>query len=111
VAALAGSAPGRDLSSRRLADPGRELLSCGPVDELSKLIPLRRRDGAGEAATSPSSAEDAEPASRQPEAPWRLAVVEAWFARARQAGLDTIEERRRARLGPERRPPPAPSDP
>ena len=77
------------------------------VDELSKLIPLRRRDDAGESATFPSSVEDAEHASRPPEAPWRLAVVEAWFARARQAGLDTIEERRRAR---ERGPPPAPPD-
>ena len=98
---------------RRLAGPGRELLSCAPVDEVSKLIPLRRRDGAGEPVTFPSStedAEDAEPAPRQPEAPWRLAVVEAWFARARQAGLDTIEERRRARLGAERGPPPAPPD-
>ena len=72
------------------------------MDELSKLIPLRRRDGAGESATSPSSSEDAESALRQPEAPWRLAVVEAWFARARQAGLDTIAERRRARLAGER---------
>ena len=95
---------------RRLAGPGRKLLSCAPVDELSKLIPLRRRDGAGESATLPSSAEDADHAPRQPEAPWRLAVVEAWFARARQAGLDTIEERRRARLARERRPPPAPPD-
>ena len=80
------------------------------MDELSKLIPLRRRDGAGESAKFPSSAEDAEPAPRQPEAPWRLAVVEAWFARARQAGLDTIEERRRARLARERAPPHSPPD-
>ena len=80
------------------------------MDELSKLIPLRRRDGAGESATPPSSAEDAERAPRQPEAPWRLAVVEAWFARARQAGEDTIEERRRARLAAERGPPRAPPD-
>ena len=39
---------------------------------------------------------------REPEVPWRLAVVEAWFARARQAGIDTIAERRRARLAEER---------
>ena len=81
------------------------------MDDVSKLIPLRRGDGAGEPATLPSSAEDAEgteePAPRPPEAPWRLAVVEAWFARARQAGLETIEERRRARLARERGPPPA----
>ena len=75
------------------------------MDELSKLIPLRRRDGAGESATLTSSAEEAAHAPRRPEAPWRLAVVEAWFARARQAGLDTIEERRRARLARERGPP------
>ena len=80
------------------------------MDELSKLIPLRHRDGTGESATFPSSAEDAEHTPRQPEAPWRLAVVEAWFARARQAGLDTIEERRRARLARGRGPPSAPPD-
>ena len=39
---------------------------------------------------------------RQPEAPWRLAVVEAWLACARQAGFATIAERRRARLAGER---------
>ena len=32
------------------------------------------------------------------ETPWRLLAVEEWFARARQAGLDTIEERRLARV-------------
>ena len=68
------------------------------MDEFSKLIPIRRGDGveAGPLRTPSGDAADGTP--RQPEAPWRLAVVEAWFVRARQAGLDTIEERRRARL-------------
>ena len=35
--------------------------------------------------------------SKKPEKPWRLQVVEAWFERARAAGLKTAEERRLAR--------------
>ena len=86
----------------RLAGHRRGLLSWAPVDDLSKLTPLRRGDGAAPAPPSrPPAREAAGRVPRQPEAPWRLAVVEAWFARARQAGLDTIALRRRARLARE----------
>jgi len=72
------------------------------VDELSKLIPIRRGEDSRRDAPRLPPAGAAAWTPRQPEAPWRLAVVEAWFARARQAGLDTIAERRRARLAGER---------
>ena len=70
-----------------------------PMDDLSKLVPIPCGGGTALAASPHrSSRMTGDRVRRPPEAPWRLAVVEAWFARARQAGLDTIEERRRARL-------------
>ena len=68
------------------------------MDEFSKLIPIRRGDGVEVEPLRTPSGDAGDWTPRQPQAPWRLAVVEAWFVRARQAGLDTIEERRRARL-------------
>ena len=67
------------------------------MDEFSKLIPIRRGDDVEARPLRTPSGDAGDGTPRQPEAPWRLAVVEAWFVRARQAGLDTIEERRRAR--------------
>ena len=52
---------------------------------------------AGESRT-PETASAGSSAGTSGETPWRLSVVEEWFARARQAGLDTIEERRLARV-------------
>ena len=37
------------------------------------------------------------PHPRSDKTPWRLEVVEAWFERARKAGLKTAEERLKAR--------------
>ena len=85
-----------------LAGLGRGLLSCLAVDELSKLIPIRRGEDSQREAPRLPSAGAVDWTPRQPEAPWRLAAVEEWFARARQAGFDTIAERRRARLADER---------
>ena len=72
------------------------------MDELSKLIPIRGGEDSQREAPQLPSASAVDWTPRQPEAPWRLAVVEEWFARARQAGLDTIAERRRAHLTRER---------
>ena len=72
------------------------------MDELSKLIPIRRGEDSQREAPHLPSAGAVDWTPRQPEMPWRLAVVEEWFARARQAGFDTIAERRRVRLARER---------
>ena len=70
------------------------------MDDLSKLIPIGRGEASERQSPHPDPESDWMP--REPEVPWRLAVVEAWFTRARQAGIDTIAERRRARLAEER---------
>ena len=65
--------------------------------------PHNRPDNATENKTGSATTNSVAPAvpspsrSRPGESPWRLQVVEAWFERARKAGLKTAQERLDAR--------------
>ena len=129
---LVGSALRRQVGVVPLLIDGAELPSAdalpGELAPLADRYALRVDDGAFEAdveqvvrflesylpeefAAEPDSAAptslagDEVPlrAARAGKEPWRLAVVEEWFARARRAGLATIEQRRLARLAARRR--------